>query len=101
MFKASGLMVFYENMLALNNVILSCGENQIIGVFGAITVGDADKNHQPPPDAAHHLTLNSYRGTGDSLQERFHFFLSFSLLPSPDFHSPLPISGGFLRLSVI
>ena len=39
MFKAKGLMVFYENMLALNNVTLSCGENQIVGVFGANSAG--------------------------------------------------------------
>jgi branched-chain amino acid transport system ATP-binding protein len=39
MFKASGLMVFYENMLALNNVSLSCGENQVVGVFGANSAG--------------------------------------------------------------
>ena len=39
MFKAKGLMVFYENMLALNNVSLSCDKNQIIGVFGANSAG--------------------------------------------------------------
>ncbi len=39
MFDALGLMVFYENMLALNNVSLSCGEGQIIGVFGANSAG--------------------------------------------------------------
>lgn len=39
MFEANGLMVFYENMLALNNVSLSCGPNQIIGVFGANSAG--------------------------------------------------------------
>ena len=39
MFEALGLMVFYENMLALNNVSLSCGENQIVGVFGANSAG--------------------------------------------------------------
>jgi branched-chain amino acid transport system ATP-binding protein len=39
MFNAKGLMVFYENMLALNNVSLSCGSNQIIGVFGANSAG--------------------------------------------------------------
>ncbi len=39
MFEAKGLMVFYENMLALNNVSLSCGTNQIIGVFGANSAG--------------------------------------------------------------
>ncbi|MEW6347779.1 MAG: ATP-binding cassette domain-containing protein [Thermodesulfobacteriota bacterium] len=39
MFEARGLMVFYENMLALNNVSLSCGADQIIGVFGANSAG--------------------------------------------------------------
>ncbi|MGD9124033.1 MAG: ATP-binding cassette domain-containing protein, partial [Desulfarculaceae bacterium] len=39
MFEVKGLMVFYENMLALNNVSLSCGQNQIIGVFGANSAG--------------------------------------------------------------
>jgi len=39
MFEALGLMVFYENMLALNNVSLACGENQIVGVFGANSAG--------------------------------------------------------------
>jgi branched-chain amino acid transport system ATP-binding protein len=32
-------MVFYENMLALNNVSLNCGDGQIIGVFGANSAG--------------------------------------------------------------
>ncbi len=39
MFEARGLMVFYENMLALNNVSLKCGANQIVGVFGANSAG--------------------------------------------------------------
>jgi len=39
MFEARGLMVFYENMLALNNVSLACSRNQIIGVFGANSAG--------------------------------------------------------------
>ncbi len=39
MFEAKGLMVFYENMLALNNVSLSCGDDQIVGVFGANSAG--------------------------------------------------------------
>ncbi|KMY67486.1 ABC transporter [Desulfocarbo indianensis] len=39
MFEAQGLMVFYENMLALNNVGLSCGDRQIVGVFGANSAG--------------------------------------------------------------
>ena len=39
MLEASDLMVFYENMLALNNVNIRCGENQIVGVFGANSAG--------------------------------------------------------------
>ena len=39
MFEAKGLMVFYENMLALNNVSLGCGANRIVGVFGANSAG--------------------------------------------------------------
>ena len=32
-------MVFYENMLALNNVSITCEQNQIVGVFGANSAG--------------------------------------------------------------
>ena len=39
MLEAKGLMVFYENMLALNNVSIKCAENQIVGVFGANSAG--------------------------------------------------------------
>ena len=39
MLEAQGLMVFYENMLALNNVSIRCAENQIVGVFGANSAG--------------------------------------------------------------
>jgi branched-chain amino acid transport system ATP-binding protein len=39
MLEATGLMVFYENMLALNNVTLRCQESQIVGVFGANSAG--------------------------------------------------------------
>ena len=39
MLEATGLMVFYENMLALNNVNIRCEENQIVGVFGANSAG--------------------------------------------------------------
>jgi branched-chain amino acid transport system ATP-binding protein len=39
MFEAQGLMVFYENMLALNNVSLRCDRHQIVGVFGANSAG--------------------------------------------------------------
>ncbi|MBW1691243.1 MAG: ATP-binding cassette domain-containing protein [Deltaproteobacteria bacterium] len=39
MLEAVGLMVFYENMLALNNVSIKCEEKQIVGVFGANSAG--------------------------------------------------------------
>lgn len=39
MLEASNLMVFYENMLALNNISVSCAENSIVGVFGANSAG--------------------------------------------------------------
>jgi branched-chain amino acid transport system ATP-binding protein len=39
MLEATGLMVFYENMLALNNVSINCGKRQIVGVFGANSAG--------------------------------------------------------------
>jgi branched-chain amino acid transport system ATP-binding protein len=39
MLEAAGLMVFYENMLALNNIDLSCEPNEITGVFGANSAG--------------------------------------------------------------
>jgi len=39
MLDATGLMIFYENMLALNNVSIACAQNQIVGVFGANSAG--------------------------------------------------------------
>jgi branched-chain amino acid transport system ATP-binding protein len=39
MLEADGLMVFYENMLALNNVSVRCQKGQIVGVFGANSAG--------------------------------------------------------------
>ncbi|MBT8331085.1 MAG: ATP-binding cassette domain-containing protein [Deltaproteobacteria bacterium] len=39
MLEANQLMVFYENMLALNNVSIRCEESQIVGVFGANSAG--------------------------------------------------------------
>lgn len=37
--EARELMVFYENMLALNNVSIKCEEGQIVGIFGANSAG--------------------------------------------------------------
>ena len=39
MLNASGLMVYYENMLALNNVGLAAEEGDVIGVFGSNSAG--------------------------------------------------------------
>ncbi len=39
MLEATNVMVFYENMLALNNVNLRCEDRQIVGVFGANSAG--------------------------------------------------------------
>ncbi|MGD2096321.1 MAG: ABC transporter ATP-binding protein [Desulfobacterales bacterium] len=39
MLEANRLMVFYENMLALNNVSIRCEDKQIVGVFGANSAG--------------------------------------------------------------
>jgi branched-chain amino acid transport system ATP-binding protein len=39
MLEAKDLMVFYENMLALNNISIKCDENTIVGVFGANSAG--------------------------------------------------------------
>ena len=39
MFKARELMVYYENMLALNGISLKCEEGRIVGVFGANSAG--------------------------------------------------------------
>ena len=45
MLEASDLMVFYENMLALNNVRIRCDQNQIVGVFGANSAGKSTLMH--------------------------------------------------------
>lgn len=39
MFEGRELMVFYENMIALNNVSVTCDDNRIIGVFGSNSAG--------------------------------------------------------------
>ncbi|RLB12474.1 MAG: ABC transporter ATP-binding protein [Deltaproteobacteria bacterium] len=39
MLEAKDLMVFYENMLALNNVTIRCEAEEIVGVFGANSAG--------------------------------------------------------------
>jgi branched-chain amino acid transport system ATP-binding protein len=39
MLEGRELMVFYENMLALNNVSLQCEDGKIIGVFGSNSAG--------------------------------------------------------------
>ncbi len=39
MFEGRELMVFYENMIALNNVNVTCNDGQIIGIFGSNSAG--------------------------------------------------------------
>jgi branched-chain amino acid transport system ATP-binding protein len=39
MFEAFEMMVFYENMIALNNVSIKCDDGQIIGIFGSNSAG--------------------------------------------------------------
>ncbi len=39
MLEVRNLMVFYENMLAVNNVGMACGKGKIVGVFGANSAG--------------------------------------------------------------
>ena len=39
MLEALDLMVFFENMMALNNISIRCRDNQIVGVFGANSAG--------------------------------------------------------------
>ncbi|MHC4513899.1 MAG: ABC transporter ATP-binding protein [Planctomycetota bacterium] len=45
MIEVRGLMVFFENMLALNNVTLQCEDGQIVGVFGANSAGKSTLMH--------------------------------------------------------
>jgi len=61
MLEASGLMVFYENMLALNNVGIRCEENQIVGVFGANSAG---KIHPAVCALRDHPRHSQKRGNG-------------------------------------
>jgi branched-chain amino acid transport system ATP-binding protein len=39
MLEAFELMVFYENMIALNNVSIKCDEGTIVGIFGSNSAG--------------------------------------------------------------
>ncbi len=39
MLEVKDLMVFYENMLALNNINIQCKDEQIVGIFGANSAG--------------------------------------------------------------
>ncbi|HPU29117.1 MAG TPA: ATP-binding cassette domain-containing protein [Syntrophorhabdaceae bacterium] len=39
MLEANELMVFYENMLALNNVSIKCNDRQIVGIFDSNSAG--------------------------------------------------------------
>ncbi|MBW6484969.1 MAG: ATP-binding cassette domain-containing protein [Syntrophobacterales bacterium] len=39
MLEASGMMIFYENMIALNNVSIDAPDGKIIGIFGSNSAG--------------------------------------------------------------
>ncbi|MCK7480668.1 MAG: ATP-binding cassette domain-containing protein [Candidatus Moduliflexus flocculans] len=39
MFEAREMMVFYENMIALNNVSIDAPDKKIIGIFGSNSAG--------------------------------------------------------------
>ena len=39
MFEAREMMVFYENMIALNNVSIDAPDGKIIGIFGSNSAG--------------------------------------------------------------
>jgi len=45
MFEAFELMVFFENMIALNNVSITCDEGKIIGIFGSNSAGKSTLMH--------------------------------------------------------
>jgi branched-chain amino acid transport system ATP-binding protein len=45
MIEAKNLMVFFESMLALNNVTVRCEDGQIVGVFGANSAGKSTLMH--------------------------------------------------------
>ncbi|MFQ5843870.1 MAG: ABC transporter ATP-binding protein [Planctomycetota bacterium] len=45
MIEARGLVVFFENMIALNNVTLRCEPGRIVGVFGANSAGKSTLMH--------------------------------------------------------
>ena len=45
MLEAKDLMVFYENMLALNNISINCLENNITGIFGSNSAGKSTLMH--------------------------------------------------------
>lgn len=45
MFEAFELMVFFENMIALNNVSMTCNEGKIIGIFGSNSAGKSTFMH--------------------------------------------------------
>lgn len=45
MFEAFELMVFFENMIALNNMSMTCSEGKIVGIFGSNSAGKSTFMH--------------------------------------------------------
>jgi branched-chain amino acid transport system ATP-binding protein len=45
MFEAFEMMVFFENMIALNNVSMTCPDGKIIGIFGSNSAGKSTFMH--------------------------------------------------------
>ncbi len=45
MFEAFEMMVFFENMIALNNVSINCEDSKIVGIFGSNSAGKSTFMH--------------------------------------------------------
>jgi branched-chain amino acid transport system ATP-binding protein len=59
MFEAFELMVFFENMIAPNNVSMTCNEGKIIGIFGSNSAGKSTFMHAI---SGIHLVIKRERG---------------------------------------
>ena len=64
MLEAKELMVFYENMLALNNVSITAETGSVIGIFGSNSAGKSTLMYTLSgimPVSYTHLTLPTKR----------------------------------------